>query len=129
MNKKAFIPKAEKFVRQIVKLALELPQDKIGSRAKRELITSSTQAVSNLNLASLENIGKESVSKLNLVMELIGKTKFWLNFLKDEGYLEESQREPLVKIADEITSSLLYVRQEDEKQVTVSYPGEWFLDD
>ena len=129
MNKKAFIPQADQFVRQIVKLALELPQDKIGSRAKRELITSSTQAVSNLNLASIESIGKESIAKLNLVMELIGKSKFWLQFLIDEGYLEQGNVSTLIGLADEITSNLLHVRQEDEKNTVVSYPGEWFLDD
>lgn len=129
MNKKAFIPKADQLVRQVVIIALDLPQDKIGSRAKRELITSSTQAVSNLNLASLENIGKESVNKLNLVMEQIGKTKFWLSFLKDEGYLETEAISKQIKLSDEIISSLLYVRQEDEKSIVASYPGEWFLDD
>ena len=129
MNKKIFLPSAEKFVRQIVKLSLDLPQDKIGSRAKRELITSSTLAASNLNIAIHEIIGKNSVSKLNLIIEQIEKCNFWLKFLNDEGILSKEVAHPLIKEANVLSSQLLHVRQEDEKSIVTSYPGEWFLDD
>ena len=129
MNKKVFIPTAETFVRQIVKLSLDLPQDKIGTRAKRELITASTQAASNLNIAIHEIVGANSVIKLNLVIEQIEKCNFWLKFLRDEGYFSQDIANPLIHDAEALSSKLLLVRQEDEKSIISSYPGEWFLDD
>ncbi len=129
METKINSQKIELFTRQIAKLALNLPQDKIGVNAQKEILSASTRATSAIKLALFEKPGKQVYDQLNLVLESIYNTKFWLDFLAAEGYLSADLQNSHIQIADEIIIQTLSWRAEHEKLLALSYPGEWFLVD
>ncbi len=128
MNKKEFVAVSEKFIRRIVKLSVELPKDKIGQQAKNELISNSTTASSQLNQIQWET-NKESIEIQNHIINLYGKLKFWIDFLYEEGYLDEFVSKDLLTNLNGLITNLINIKKEDLKLIPASYDGEWFLDD
>lgn len=129
MEKKINPDNIELFTRQIVKLALDLPQDKIGANAQKEILTSSTRATTAIKLALLEKPGKQVYDQLNLVLENLSNVKFWLDFLAAEEYLSADSYNSFMQSAEENIIQTHAWRSEHEKLLALSYPGEWFLVD
>lgn len=131
MDKQAYLNESEAISRDIVKLAISLPDSQIGTRAKKELIDSSTQISALLQIAFIEDSGKETIDKLNFVLEKSGLAKFWLKFVSEEGITQAIKVNNLLdRLANHISDIILLRNSEQSLAVAkTTYAGEWFLDD
>ena len=131
MDKYLYLPAIDDYAREIIKLAIELPEGKIGTKAKNELFTSSANVSSNYRLACAEKPGEELIDRLNITLQNIGISKFWLDFVKSENLLANNHLANLLSQSSTITDNILQIRNQEKAnlEATKSFAGEWLLDD
>ena len=83
--KNELISRSWKFAHDCVKLALDLPKNKLGIHIEGQLIRCSTSVAANYRAACLGQSKKAFISKLGIVIEEADECIFWIEFLKDEN--------------------------------------------
>jgi len=99
------------FAHRCVKLALALPQSPLGNHIRRQLIKCSTSVAANYRAACIAQSKASFVSKLSIVIEEVDESCFWLEFIIDEGLLNEKQVAPLLNEGEELTSIFISSRK------------------
>ena len=92
------------FAHRCVKLANTLPNSTLGRHIKGQLIRCATSVASNYRAACMAQSKASFISKLNIVIEEVDESYFWIEFLIDENIMKKEQVEPLLKEADELTA-------------------------
>lgn len=95
--------RAKQFAHRCVKLALALPNASLGNHIRGQLIRCSTSAASNYRAACVAQSKAHFVSKLSIVTEEADESAFWLEFIIEEGLLDEPRVAPLLNEAEELT--------------------------
>lgn len=98
------------FAHKCVKLAVELPKNKLGSHIEGQLIRSSTSVAANYRAACLGQSKRAFISKLGIVVEEADECVFWLEFLRDEGLAKNESFPEILKEAKELTSIFIASR-------------------
>lgn len=98
------------FAHQCVKLALELPKNKLGSHIEGQLIRSSTSVAANFRAAFLGRSKRAFISKLGIVIEEADECIFWLEFMRDEGLGTPENFQAVLQEARELTSIFIATR-------------------
>ncbi len=131
MEKHIYLNESDNLSREIVKVAISLPDNNIGNKAKTELINSAMQASSFYKVACFEKDKKESIDNLNNVLEKSGISKFWLEFLRDEGIVQAKNIAYLIQRLADLMNNTIHAREEEQNKLSskTTYAGEWFLDD
>ncbi|PQJ82667.1 four helix bundle protein [Polaribacter glomeratus] len=106
MSKSEFVELLKKRTKQLA-LDVILLYDKIQKTDStrvigRQLIRSVTTTAANYRAACIARSQKEFFSKMSIVVEEADETLFWLEMLKDAGFVEEVQVKPLMDEALEI---------------------------
>lgn len=108
--KNQLIKRAKTFAHDCVKLALDLPKNKLGSHIEGQLIRSSTSVAANYRAACLGQTKKAFISKLGIVIEEADECIFWIEFLQDEKLKDDEGTQRLLKEARELTSIFIASR-------------------
>lgn len=112
--KNALIDRTKIFAHQCVKLAINLPNTKLGNHIEGQLIRCSTSVAANYRAACLGQSKKAFIAKLGIVIEEADECIFWTEFLKDEKLentdfsatiLQEAKELTAIFIASRITAS------------------------
>ena len=98
------------FAHKCVKLALELPKNKLGGHIEGQLIRSSTSVAANYRAACLGQSKRAFISKLGIVIEEADECIFWLEFLRDEGLSGNEEFSEVLQEARELTSIFIATR-------------------
>jgi four helix bundle protein len=98
------------FEHKCVKLALELPKNRLGSHIEGQLIRSSTSVAANYRAACLGQSKRAFISKLGIVIEEADECIFWLEFLRDEGLGGNEIFPEVLQEAKELTSIFIATR-------------------
>lgn len=99
------------FAHRCVKLAMELPRNKLGYHIEGQLIRCSTSVAANYRAACLAQSKASFISKISIVLEEADESYFWLEFILDENLLNRSRIELLLKEADELTAIFFAARK------------------
>lgn len=102
--------RSKKFAHLSVKLAISLPNTKLGNHIEKQLIRCSTSVAANYRAACLAQTKKGFVSKLSIVIEEADESIFWIEFLKDENLKSNIEIEEVLKEAKELTAIFISSR-------------------
>lgn len=98
------------FAHDCVKMALDLPKNKLGSHIELQLIRCSTSVAANYRAACLGQSKRAFISKLGIVIEESDECIFWLEFLRDEGMATSDSFPRVLQEARELTSIFIASR-------------------
>ena len=111
MHKNELILRTKEFAHRSVKLALALPNDKLGNHIKGQLIRCSTSVAANYRATCVAQSSKSFIAKLSIVIEEADESIFWLEFIKDENLIKPELLEALINESKELTSIFIASRK------------------
>jgi len=111
MTKEELKKRTKAFAHRCVKLALSLPNNKLGNHLQGQLIRSSTSVAANYRAACLAQSKKSFIAKLSIVIEECDESLFWLQFILDEELILENKIKDLIQEAAELTSIFISSRK------------------
>jgi four helix bundle protein len=89
--------RTKQFTHRCVKLALSLPQNKLGAHIQGQLIRCSTSVAANYRASCLAISKASFISKISIVLEEVDESQFWLEFIIDENL---KSRESVISLLD-----------------------------
>ena len=111
MTKEELKERTKLFAHRCVKLALVLPNNKLGNHLQGQLIRSSTSVAANYRATCLAQSKKSFIAKLSIVIEEADEAEFWLEFIVDEKLLPKEKAFPLQREAHELASMFIKSRK------------------
>jgi four helix bundle protein len=106
MSKSEFVEllknRTKKLAIDVILLYDKIPKTDSTRVIGRQLIRSVTSTAANYRAACIARSQKEFFSKMSIVVEEADETLFWLEMLKDAGFVNEAQIKPLMDEALEI---------------------------
>jgi four helix bundle protein len=103
--------RTKKFAHRCVRLAMALPNTKLGNHIQGQLIRCSTSVAANYRAARLAQSKAGFISKLSIVIEEADESYFWLEFIVDENMIKKDLVDPLLKEAYELTAIFIASRK------------------
>lgn len=96
------------FALKIVETYKKLISDKNEFILSKQLIRAGTAIGANISEANGAISNKNFSAKISLAYKESLETKYWLNLIKDSGYLESNEVDKLLIGADELLNYVLY---------------------
>ena len=103
------------FAHRCVKLAIHLPNTKLGNHIEGQLIKCSTSVPANYRATCIAQSKKSFVAKLSIVIEEADESHFWLEFIIDEQLLRKELVESLLNEAGQLTAIFVASRKTAQK--------------
>jgi four helix bundle protein len=110
MNKEELKKRTKIFAHRRVKLAVSLPDDKLGKHIEGQLIRCSTSVAANYRATCLAQSKAAFIAKISIVIEEADESYFWLEFIIDEGLKRKELVEDLKNEAFELSSIFIASR-------------------
>src|SRR5436190_6824909 len=98
--------KAYSFALDIVKIYKLLVNERKEYVLSKQLLRSGTSIGANVNEAIARQSKRDFVYKLNIALKEARETSYWLNLLKDGGYINLKEFDALIKSCNEIIKVL-----------------------
>ena len=118
MDKSELIGRTKTFALQILRFVERLPKT-IGGRAiANQLIRSATSIGANYRAACRARSRAEFTAKLGTVAEEADETVYWLELVREGGLLADTQIEPLLAEANELTAIFTSARRTSSQNQT-----------
>ena len=95
--------RTNKFAHRCVKLALSLPDNKLGRHISGQLIRCSSSVAANYRAVCLSQSEPTFVAKLSIVFEEADESAFWIQFAVDENLVTPKKIAELLKEAIELS--------------------------
>jgi four helix bundle protein len=111
MNEVELKLRTKKFAHNCVKLAMDLPLNKISLHLQGQLIRCSTSVAANYRAACVAQSKKSFVSKLGIVVEEADESNFWLEFIKDENLIKNKALDSIYNESKELVSIFISSRK------------------
>lgn len=105
------------FAHRCVKLALALPQTKLGGHIEGQLIRCSTSTAANYRAACIAQTTKSFAAKLSISIEEVDESNFWLKFAVEENLISESKAAALIQESKELTAIFMASRKTAQKNM------------
>lgn len=97
--------RSKKHALAIIKLANDLPNNKVGWTFANQIVRSSTSVAANYRAACRAKSDKDFISKLETVAEEADETLFWLEMIAESGIIIDNDKiPPFIKETDELLS-------------------------
>ena len=93
-----------KFSSDIIDLVELLPKNKATTVVSYQMLKSGTSVGANYRAAKRARSDKEFISKINIVLEEVDETLFWLEIIKTKNWIKDENLNKLLKEADELTA-------------------------
>lgn len=95
------------FAVRIIKLGTALPKNSIGNIISKQIIRSGTSVGANYRAACVARSNKELSAKLNIVLEEVDETCYWLEIIKEIRLIKESKLTDLYDEANQLKAIML----------------------
>ncbi len=92
------------FSSDIIDLVELLPKMTATNVISYQILKSGTSVGANYRAAKRARSDKEFIAKINIVQEKADETLFWLEVIKEKGWVNDKLLEGLLKEADELTA-------------------------
>ncbi len=92
------------FSSDIIDLVELLPKMTATNVISYQILKSGTSVGANYRAAKRARSDKEFIAKINIVQEEADETLFWLEVIKEKGWVNDKLLEGLLKEADELTA-------------------------
>jgi four helix bundle protein len=111
MNKEDLKKRTKVFAHNCVRLASELPDNKLGWHLQGQLIRCSTSVAANYRATCVAQSKKSFIAKLSIVIEEADESNFWIEFIIDEKLIKNELLFPLLKESSELTAIFMASRK------------------
>jgi four helix bundle protein len=91
------------FALNTIKLIVQFPKDLWSNHIKSQLIRCTTSVAANYSARCIMRSKKRVIGHINIVVEEIDESHFWLEFIIDEKLLSSDNYKSLLNEADELT--------------------------
>lgn len=98
--------KSKKFALRIIKLYNYLTEEKKEFILSKQLLRSGTSIGANLAEAECAMSKKDFVSKVYIALKEAAETQYWLDLLKESGYLSQREYKSMFSDCNELTKIL-----------------------
>ncbi|MDW8325626.1 MAG: four helix bundle protein [Anaerolineales bacterium] len=89
-----------------IKVVEALPKPRTGDMLARQLVRSGTSVGANYRSACRGRSGKDFVSKVDVAIEEVDESLYWLELIVDAGLMPQKRLASLMKEGDEIVAIL-----------------------
>ncbi len=117
MNEVELKLRTKKFAHDCVKLAMDLPKNKLGSHLQGQLIRGATSVAANYRAACVAQSKRSFVAKLGIVVEEADESNFWLEFIKDEQLISNAILDSLFQESKELTLIFISSRKTAQQSI------------
>ncbi len=117
MNSEDLKKRTKVFAHRCVRLALSLPNTKLGQHIKGQLIRSATSVAANYRATCLAQTPKAFIAKISIPIEEADESYFWIEFIIDEKLQTSDKCMPLLREAGEITAILVASRKTSQNNL------------
>ncbi len=93
-----------KFSLDVIELVEQLPKNNITNVIAYQLVKCGTSVGANYRAAKRARSDKEFISKINIVLEEVDETLFWLEIIESKELIANELLQKLIKEADELTA-------------------------
>jgi len=108
-----------KFSLDIIDLVDFLPNNSAKRVVSYQILKSGTSVGANYRAAKRARSDREFISKINIVLEEVDETLFWLEVIKAKKWVQDGRLDKLLKEADELTaifvSTLITMNKKKDK--------------
>lgn len=105
MNSKDLQKRSKQFALVIIKLAENLPNNRVGWTFTDQIVRSSTSVAANYRAVCRAKSDKDFISKMGTVIEEADETLFWLEMIEESKIInQQSEITNLKKEANELVS-------------------------
>jgi len=99
--------RTKEFAIRIIKLGTSMPNTNVGKIIANQIIRSGTSVGANYRAACVSRSNKELSSKLNIVLEEVDETCYWLEIIKDVKLIREDKIKDLYDEANQLRAIML----------------------
>lgn len=103
--------RTKEFAHRCIKVAAELPDTLLGRHIRGQLIRCATSVASNYRAVCLSQSRSSFAAKLSIVIEEADESRFWLEFIAEEGLIKKVLIETLLNESDELTAIFIASRK------------------
>src|SRR5689334_19703796 len=103
--------RTQDFALRILKLSDALPRSTAGRAIAAQIIRAGTSVGANYRAAGRSQSRRDFVAKLNIVLEEVDETQYWLELINRAGMVKTSRLGPLQKEAAELAAIFTASRQ------------------
>ena len=97
--------RTKKFALSVIKLAEQLPQNRVGWTFTDQIIRSATSVAANYRAACRAKSDKDFISKMETVIEEADETLFWLEMIDESNIItDKTDLSPITKESNELLS-------------------------
>ena len=96
--------RTKKFSIQIINLVEMLPNSNTVRVIANQIVRSGTSVGANYRAVCRARSDREFVSKMNIVLEEVDETLFWLEIIREKNWLLENELEKVWKEGNELTA-------------------------
>ena len=100
------LEKSKKFSVRIVRLSQYLEKEKREYDLSRQIKRSGTSIGANIREATYAQSKNDFISKMNIALKEAAETEYWIELLKETGYLTKEQYESIVSDCKELVKLL-----------------------
>ncbi|MCC7521372.1 MAG: four helix bundle protein [Flavobacteriaceae bacterium] len=93
-----------RFSNSMISFVELIPERKASSVVSFQLLKSATSVGANYRAAKRARSNKEFISKINIVLEEVDETLYWLEIIKEQKWIEGDVLGTLLKESDELTA-------------------------
>ena len=108
--------KSYAFALRIIKLCQYLEKEKKEFILNKQILRSGTAIGALISEARFGQSKADFLSKMSIALKESNETDYWLNLLKDSGYIEEKLFKSLSKDANELISMLVATVKTSKKE-------------
>ncbi len=113
MDSRDLKSRTKEFAHSCVKFAVNLQNSYLGNHIKGQLIRSSTSVAANYRASCVAQSKASFIAKISIVIEEADESLFWLEFIRDEKLLDQSNFElkSLITESNELVSIFIVSRK------------------
>jgi four helix bundle protein len=114
------LDKSYKFSLRIIKLYKFLSEDKKEFIISKQILRSGTSIGANINESQAAETKSDFIHKLGISAKEIRETEYWINLLKDSGYLDEKLYNSIFNECEELKKIVNSIILTTKKNLTNS---------
>jgi len=97
-------PRTKDFARRVIRLFVALPKETVAQVLGRQLLRSGTSVGANYREASRGRSKPEFIAKIGDCLKEADESAYWIELLRDEGFLPAAKVQPLLDEASELVA-------------------------
>lgn|SRR5690554_2839226 len=119
MNSTELQHRTKKLALEIIKLAKQLPNNRVGWTFSDQIIRSATSVAANYRAVCRARSDKEFIAKMGIVIEEADETLFWLEMIDESGIMIDDLKKFRNEKVQNSKSKINYLKDEANQLVSI----------